>query len=90
MDIKTIYSLTRIDSLNSPREYIDVRGAPLKQPFTKPKRKRTYIEEIQKNGKLVPGPGMYDPNPEDNKISSKRDKKLDFEKESKKPSGRYI
>ena len=90
MDIKTIYNIVRLQGQNSPREYIDLRGIPQKKPFTKPSRKRTYIEEIQKNGKWVPGPGKYEINPEDQKYSPKKHKKLDFEKESKKPSGRYI
>lgn len=47
------------------------------------------MEEIQKLGKWVPGPGKYEANPEEKKGSQKMKKKLDFAEEAKKPSGRY-
>lgn len=59
MDIATIYQIVSLKSQSSPREYIDTSGKQLKKPPVKQKRRQTFVEQIEKLSKEIPGPGKY-------------------------------
>lgn len=74
----------------SPREYIDLSGKPSKSLAVKTKKKETFINELEKRVKNIPGPGKYELNPEDKQYAKKVYKKLDFKVEEKKTKKDFI
>jgi hypothetical protein len=55
-----------------------LRGKSNKSLAIKTKKRETFIAEIQKIAKGIPGPGKYQINPEDHKYAEKKYKKIDF------------
>ena len=56
-----------------------MKSKSLKKPEVKHKRKRTYIEDIEKFSKWVPGPGKYEENPEMKQVSHRKTRKVDIQ-----------